>query len=310
MFRKAVVGIVVVAAVLGGVAFFMPRPSPPVLSKLLTVYAAVAPITVNPVREGIYYVSGGTANSGFIVAVSSVILIDAQMFTPSAKKVLEAIAKITSKPVRTIILTHSDPDHVNALPAYPRGLDIIAQENVGPEMQEALDNPLKNTTSTPPELKNYLPTKTVKNDETMVVDGVTLQLMHLGPAHTDSDLIIYLPQQSVVFAGDILTPDFSAYPGIHLDKHGSSLGWIRTMQALIALDAQVYVSGHGEPLSRADLQARLEVAVQRRTEIERLVAQHKTLEEVKAALNDPPPKGLAKMFPTFTDTTYQELTQH
>lgn len=309
MFRKAAVSIVVVVAILAGVAFFMPRPSPPVLTKLLTVYAAVAPLTVNPVREGIYSVSGGMANSGFIVADSSVIVIDAQMFAPSAKKVLDAISAITPKPVRTIILTHSDPDHVNGLPAYPRGLEIIAQENAGPEMQEALQNPLMNTTSTPAELKNYLPTKTIKSDEVVVVDGVTLELIHITPAHTDSDLIIYLPSQEVVFAGDILTPGFSKYPGIHLNKHGSSLGWIKTMQALIALNAQVYVSGHGEPLERADLEERLQAAIQRRGEIERLVAQHKSLDEVKAALNDPPPQGLAKIFPTFTDTTYQELTQ-
>lgn len=309
MFRKAAVCIVVVVAVLAGVVFFLPRPSPPVLTKLLTVYATVAPIKVNPVRDGIYYVSGGMANSGFIVADSSVIVIDAQMFAPAAKKVLDAIAEITPRPVRTIILTHSDPDHVNGLPAYPQGLAIIAQENTGPEMQEALRNPLLNTTSTPPELKDYLPTKTVKSDEAVVIDGVTLELIHITPAHTDSDLIIYLPAQEVVFAGDILTPEFSKYPGIHLNKHGSSLGWINTMQALIALNAQVYVSGHGEPLKRADLEDRLQTAIQRRGEIERLVAQHKNLDEIKAALNDPPPKGLAKIFPTFTDTTYQELTQ-
>ena len=308
MFRKATESIVVVA-VLAGVVFFMPRPSPPVLTKLLTVYAAVAPITVHPVRDGIYYVSGGMANSGFIVADSSVIVIDAQMLAAAAKKVLDAIAEITPKPVRTIILTHSDPDHVNGLPAYPHDIEIIAQENAGPQMQETLQNPLMNITSTPAELKNYLPTKTVKSDEAVVIDGVTLELLHITPAHTDSDLIIYLPAQKVVFAGDILPPEFGPYPGIHLNKQGSSHGWIKTMQALIAMNAQVYVSGHGEPLKRADLEDRLQAAIQRRGEIERLVAQHKNLDEIKAALNDPPPKNLAKIFPTFTDTTYQELTR-
>jgi glyoxylase-like metal-dependent hydrolase (beta-lactamase superfamily II) len=308
MVRKAVVSVLVVSAVLAGVVFFMPRPSPPVMTKLLSVYASVVPITVQPVRDGIYYVNGGMANSGFIVADSSVIAIDSQMLAVTAHKVLEAIAGVTPKPVRTIILTHSDPDHVNGLPAYPRGMEIIAQEHTGPQMQEALDNPALNKTSTPAELKYYLPTKTVKDDETVVIDGVTLRLLHIAPAHTDGDLIIYLPSQNVVFAGDILTPDFSNYPGIHLDKHGSSLGWIKTMQALIALNADIYISGHGEPLKRADLESRLTVAIARRAEIERLFAAHKSLGEIKAALNDPAPTGMAKMFPTFTETTYQELT--
>lgn len=308
MVRKAVASVLLVVAVLAGVVFLMPRPSPPVMTGLLSAYAAVSSIKVQSVAEGIYYVDSGLANSGFVVANSSVIAIDSQMLAPTAQKVLKAIAGITPKPLRTMILTHSDPDHVNGLPEYPHGMQIIAQENTGPQMQEALDNPLRNKTATPADLKNYLPTKTVKDDETVVIDGVTLRLMHIAPAHTDSDLVIYLPEKNVVFAGDILTPDFSDYPGIHLDKHGSSLGWIKTMRALIALNADTYVSGHGEALKRAALETRLKVAVARRAEIERLFAQHKSLDEIKAVLGDPAPKGMARLFPTFTDTTYQELT--
>lgn len=309
MLRKAAISVLVILAVLAGVVYFMPRPSPSIMSKLLTAFSAVKPLTVVPVRDRIYYISGGMANTGFIVADTSVIVIDAQMFTPAANKVLKAIADITPEPVRTIILSHSDPDHVNGLPAYPRGLQIIAQSNTAAEMLEAMQHPNVNTTSTPPELKYYLPTKSIEADETLVVDGVRMELLHTGPAHTDSDLIVYLPLQKVVFAGDILTPSFSEYPGIHLPKHGSSLGWIKAMEALIALDADVYVSGHGEPLNKDDLRARLQVAVQRRGAIESLVAQNKNLDEIKAALKDPAPVGLAKLFPTFTETTYQELTR-
>lgn len=309
MFRKVISIVAVIAVLLAGAVYFMPQPSPAVLGKLLTLLSAVKPLDVKPVRDGVYYVTGGMSNSGFIVGDTGVIVIDAQMFEPAANKVLKDIAKITPLPVNTMILTHSDPDHVNGLPAYPRGIEIIAQDNTRDEMQAALDNPGENHTPTPPELKDYLPTKNVKDNESLVVDGVQLNLLHIAPAHTDGDLIVYLPAKRIVFAGDILTPGSGPYPGIHLAKHGSSLGWIKTMQALIALDANIYISGHGEPLNRDELKARLESAVQRRDEIERLVAQHKSLDEVKAALNEPAPSGAAKLFPTFTETTYQELTQ-
>lgn len=309
MLRKVVSILIVLVVLLAGVAYVMPRPSPTVLARLLTLYSAVKPLSVEPVRDGVYYVTGGMANSGFIVGDSGVIVIDAQMFEPAANKVLKAIAGITPLPVNTMILTHSDPDHVNGLPAYPRGIQIIAQGNTREEMQAALDNPNENHTPTPPELKDYLPTRNVKDRERLVVDGVQLDLLHVAPAHTDGDLIVYLPAKKIVFAGDILTPGSGPYPGIHLAKHGSSLGWIKSMEALIALDADVYISGHGEPLKQEDLKARLQSAVQRRAEIAQLVAQHKSLDEVKAALHDPAPSGAAKLFPTFTETTYQELTQ-
>lgn len=309
MFRKVISVVAVIAVLLAGAVYFMPQPSPAVLGKLLTLLSAVKPLDVKPVRDGAYYVTGGMSNSGFIVGDTGVIVIDAQMFEPAANKVLKDIAKITPLPVNTMILTHSDPDHVNGLPAYPRGIEIIAQDNTRVEMQAALDNPAENHTPTPPALKDYLPTKNVKDNESLVVDGVQLNLLHIAPAHTDGDLIVYLPARKIVFAGDILTPGSGPYPGIHLAKHGSSLGWIKSMQALIALDADTYISGHGEPLSRDELKTRLESAVQRRAEIARLVEQHKSLDEVKAALNEPAPTGAAKLFPTFTETTYQELTQ-
>jgi glyoxylase-like metal-dependent hydrolase (beta-lactamase superfamily II) len=308
MIRKVVSLVAVIVLLLAGLAYYC-MSSPAGLAKALTVYSAVQPLKVEPVRDGVYYATGGFSNSGFIVGDTGVIVIDAQMFAPSANKVLKAIAGITPLPVNTMILTHSDPDHVDALPAYPRGMQIIAQDNTRVDMQAALDNPTENKTPTPSGLKDYLPTKNVTTNESLVVDGVQMELLHVAPAHTDGDLIVYLPAKKIVFAGDILTPGSGPYPGIHLEKHGSSLGWIKTMQALIALDADIYVSGHGEPLKHDDLQPCLDAAVQRRAEIARMVAQNKSLDEVKAILNDPPPTGVEKGFPTFTDTTYQELTQ-
>jgi glyoxylase-like metal-dependent hydrolase (beta-lactamase superfamily II) len=254
-------------------------------------------------------VGGGLANTGFIVGDTGVIIIDAQMFPATAKKVLHEISAITPKPLTTIILTHSDPDHVNALPAYPLGLDIIAHENTSLDMQAALDDPELTTIPTPDGLKHYFPTKTVDSRDSLVVDGIQLELIHVSPAHTNGDLVVYLPVQKVVFAGDLITPDFSLYPGIHLNKHGSSLGWIKSVEAILELKADTYISGHGEPQTRTELQSRLKTAKLRRQEIKRLFDLNKNLDEIKAALNDPEPSGMAKIFPTFTDTTYQELSQ-
>ena len=267
-----------------------------------------APLTVKPLRGGVYWVEGGISTTGFVVGETGVVVIDAQMFVPGAKMVLAEIAKLSPKPVNTLILTHSDPDHINGLPAYPLGMTIIAQDNTKTDMQAALADPHPNFTAPPPAMKDYLPTKLVHDRERLVLDGVPMQLLHVAPAHTDGDLVIYLPRQKIVFAGDLLTPAVGAYPGIHLNKHGSSLGWIRSVKAIAALDADVFISGHGDPQTKAQVLARIKVAEERRASIKTLVDQHKSLAEVKAALNEPPPTGVAARFPTFTETTYQELT--
>jgi hypothetical protein len=94
-----------------------------------------------------------------------------------------------------------------------------------------------------------------------------------------------------------------------LDKHGTSAGWLESVKAMIALNADTYVSGHGDLQTKADLQTRLDRVQDRYNKIKELVAQGKTLEEVRTALNDKPVPPLpgAPHFPQFTETTYIEL---
>jgi glyoxylase-like metal-dependent hydrolase (beta-lactamase superfamily II) len=274
---------------------------------LRTLLPLTETLTVKSLGGGAYWVSGGIGNTAFVIGNTSVIAIDAQMFIPTARKQLAEIAKITPKPVKVMVLTHSDPDHINGLPAFPGGMEIIAQDNAK-HVIEALGADLNSNGFPPsPEIRNYVPTRTVKNSETTVLDGVPVVLIHTGPAHTDGDLAIYLPMQKLVFAGDLLTPAIGPYPGIHLDKHGSSLGMFASLRAILALDADTYIPGHGDVLNKGELSSRLKAAEERRGQIKALFDQGKTLSEIKATLNDVPLKGAAARFPTFIETTYQEL---
>jgi glyoxylase-like metal-dependent hydrolase (beta-lactamase superfamily II) len=284
------------------VAVVFPQLLPP------TVPNPWAALSVHPLRGGAYWVQGGVSNTGFIVGNSGVIVIDAQFFSLAAKHELQAIASITPEPVNAIIITHSDPDHVNALPVFPRGLPIIAHANTRTDMLAALANHQTRWISRPsPAMKDYLPTQLVRDRSELDIDGVHLVLLHFAPAHTDGDVIVYLPGQKLVYAGDLLTPAVGPYPGIHADKRGTSQGWIESVRGMLALDADIFVAGHGDPQTREQVQVRLQVAEQRRAAIKALVEAHKSLDEVKAALQDPPPTGVAKMFPTFTETTYDEF---
>jgi glyoxylase-like metal-dependent hydrolase (beta-lactamase superfamily II) len=274
------------------------------------------PLVVSPLGKGAYLVTGGITNAGVVVGDKGVIAIDAQMFVEDAKREQAEIAKITKKPVHAVILTHSDIDHVNGLPGWPRGIQIIAQENTKSEIQVAIENTDPRQMTSPPGLKDYLPTHSIRRSETMVIDGVQVVLTHLAAGHTDGDLVIYLPAQRVVLTGDLLTigdpnlPEGGLYPVIHLNKHGSSLGWITVMKAVLALDADTFIGGHGPaPVPRAQLEAAVAATEQRRAEVKRLFDQGKSLVEIRAALHDPPRTGPLAFFPTFVESTYQELLQ-
>src|SRR6202163_3573747 len=99
---------------------------------------APAPLMVHQIKPNVYWVEGGGGNSGVIVGDKGVIVVDAKTTPAGGKELLDNVAKITPKPVTTVILTHSDADHVNGLASFPTGITIIAQENNKKEQDAAL----------------------------------------------------------------------------------------------------------------------------------------------------------------------------
>ena len=212
---------------------------------------APAPLMVHQLKPNVYWVEGGGGNSGVIVGDKGVIVVDAKTSAAGGKELLDDIAKITPKPVTTVILTHSDGDHVNGLASFPKGITIIAHENNKKEQETAL---AAGGRGAPP--ADHLPTQVVsKNKEDLKIDGVKVEVHHWAPAHTSGDLIVYLPSEKIVFTGDVIAstlPD----PLIHLEKNGSSEGWITTAKGIAGLDADQFVPGHGDVEAKAAIQKR------------------------------------------------------
>jgi glyoxylase-like metal-dependent hydrolase (beta-lactamase superfamily II) len=152
---------------------------------------------------------------------------------------------------------------------------------------------------------------------------VKLELYHWGPAHTNGDLIVYNPDAKVVSTGDIVvTNRADDNPNLHIDKNGSAEGWIANVKGMIGLNADTYVTGHGDIVTKADLQRKLAAVEARRDKVAAMVKQGKSLEEIKAALPDAPAPGARAAAPPaapaaggrgpapgFVDVVYAELTK-
>jgi cyclase len=259
-----------------------------------------APFVTHQLKPNIYWIEGGGGNSTVIVGTNGVIVVDAKTTKAGGQELLDDIAKITPKPVTTVILTHSDGDHVNGLAAFPAGVKVIAHENNKKEQEAAL---AAGGRGAPP--ADHQPTQVItKGKETLTIEGEKLELYHWAPAHTSGDLIVYLPKDKIVATGDIIATS-NPYPRIHDEKNGSTEGWLTTAKAMAALDADTFIPGHGTIQTKADIQKRIADAEARRTQVKEMVAQGKSLDEIKAAVGD----NEKLNYKSWTQVCYDETTK-
>ena len=265
------------------------------------------PLSVQQLTPTVYWVKGGVGNVGVIVGDKGVIVVDTTISPAGGAELLADIAKITPKPVTTVILTHGDVDHVGGLSAFPAGVTVIAHQGNKARMAAGLASGRGRTPA------DKIPGRVITASETVTIEGVKLGLLHWAPAHTDGDLVIFLPAQKIVFTGDIFSLD-QPRALIHREQAGTSAGWLTTARGILALDADRFVVGHGEVQAKAPLKARLDLVSDEREQISRLVAAGKTLPEIQAAAGDPPPApagagGGAPRFEPFSQVVYEELTE-
>jgi glyoxylase-like metal-dependent hydrolase (beta-lactamase superfamily II) len=269
--------------------------------------AQQAPVTlqVHQITPSVYWVQGGGGNSGVIVGEQGVIVIDTKVRPELGKQLVDDIAQITPKPITTVIVTHSHIDHIGGLPSFPKNITVIAHENAVKEIQASI---AKGGQGAP--IAASVPNKVVtKTKEELTIDGIKLELLHWGPGHTTGDMVVFLPKEKLVFTGDLIEGN-RFRPEIEV-VNGASEGWIANVKGMTALDATQYVSGHAAVLDKDAVSKYLNDVENERAEIVKLVAQGKTLQEVQAAVGDPPanaPNGYGMRFPAFSDVVYRELT--
>ncbi len=253
------------------------------------------PPELKPLGGGVYWAQGGAvgANTGYIVGDNGVIMVDAFEFGSTVRDVLGELAKITPNEVTHFIFSHSNPDHFKGIFGYRRGLTIICQENTAVSIESILHY-VRDA-----ERVHFEPTHTVDKRVDLKIHGVNIRLLHWAPAHTDGDLVTYLPDHKIAFIGDL-----GSGTGVHLEDRGSTEGAIETLKQIAALDADIYVGGHGDPITKAQVQENLANAMEKRAKIVQLFEAGKSLAEAEVEMGDvleppPPPPGrqsLRQMF--------------
>ena len=211
-------------------------------------HRAVAPSRLEEVAEGVFaYIQPDGSwminNTGFLVGRDGVSAIDACSTERRTRDLLTTIGGVTSAPVRTLVNTHHHPDHTAGNGLFT-GATIVAHDNARQEMR-MLGLPHNSGVWTDVDygdLELALPFLTFADRLTLWADELRCDLLFCGgPAHTTNDVVVWLPERSVLFAGDLL---FNG--GTPFLLSGSVLGAIDVLEGFVApLGARTIVPGHG-----------------------------------------------------------------
>jgi len=198
------------------------------------------------------------SNAGFVVTPAGVVVIDALGSPALAQKLLAEIRKITPQPVTHVILTHYHADHIYGLQVFKAaGAKVIAHK--GARDYLASDTARLRLQASRTELAPWIDenTQLVTPDEwldgprELTVGGTQMRILPVGPSHTAEDLVIWLPREKVLFAGDLVFRGRIPFVG-----QADSRRWIGALDQILELGADVLVPGHGGLTreARADLQ--------------------------------------------------------
>jgi cyclase len=311
-----------------------------------TVLAAQQPAPARPgaglevlqLRPNFYVIAGGGGHVGVQVGDDGVVVVDAGAAGQSGD-VLAAIRGMTTQPIRYIINTNADADHVGgndalskagqtlftapgsiALPGNFLGgaASILAAEGVLTRMSAP-------TGEASPYPASALPTETFDHPRKyLYLNGEGIEVLHQPSAHTDGDVFVFFRRSDVVVAGDVL--DTTHFPVIDLARGGSVNGEIAALNRLVELAipsvpivsreaGTLIVPGHGRICDQFDVLEYRDMVTIVRDRVRDLIAEGKTFEQVKAAA---PARGYTRRYGApsgpgttdrFVESVFQSLTK-
>ena len=197
------------------------------------------------------YTAEGDPNTGVIIGDDCVMVIDTQATPVMAADVIRRIREVTSKPIKYVVLSHYHAVRVLGASAYAPE-HIIASEDTLSLIHERGEQDkaseigrfprlFRNVESVPPGLT--WPTLTFTGKMTLWLGKLEVQLLQLGRGHTKGDTVAWLPQERILFAGDLVEFDATPYAG---DAYFSD--WPQTLDKLAALKPVKLVPGRGAAL--------------------------------------------------------------
>jgi cyclase len=197
------------------------------------------------------------SSAGVIIGDRDVIVVDSLANAAMTQSLLAEIRRVTDKPIRFLINTHSHADHVYTNHLFPeatvisshRGREETKANQKFQSKQDALFARLF------PDLdlsggRYTLQDMSFSGSLSFYQREREVRVLELGVGHSESDVVVHLPEEKIVFCGDVFLNGVPPLP-----REGHVTQTIVHLKAIEALEAEIYVAGHGEPGSLADVHA-------------------------------------------------------
>lgn len=252
--------------------------------RIASAQPAQAPLpTIQKVKDNLYIIAGSDAtnraaftggNVGVFVTDAGVILVDTKLAN-YGQAILDQVKSVTSKPVTTIINTHTHGDHTGSNSFFPATVEVVAHEQTKANM-------LRMDAFKAADAKG-LPSKTYKDRLTLGTGKDRVELYHFGAGHTNGDTFVVYPTLRVLHAGDMFP--WRDAPFLDRSNGGSGVEMPNTLaKAVSALkDIDTVIPGHNPVATFADLQQYQRYTADLLAEARTALAAGKTAEQAAAS---------------------------
>ncbi|MEP3232732.1 MAG: MBL fold metallo-hydrolase [Hyphomicrobiales bacterium] len=208
-------------------------------------------ISFTQVGDGLYaFTAEGDPNSGVIIGDDSVMIIEAQATPRLAQKVIEHVRGVTDKPIKHVVLTHYHAVRVLGASAFNASEVIMSDAARAMVLERGQEDWDSEFDRFPRLFQGHesipgltWPTQTFSKSMTIYLGKRRVDLMHVGRAHTAGDIVAFVPDQNVMFTGDIVEYKSACYCG---DGHFAD--WPTTLEAIRSYDVDAIAPGRGDAL--------------------------------------------------------------
>ena len=236
--------------------------------------------TTFQLSDTVYMLKGRGGNVGISTGEDGLYIIDDQL-RPITEQLLQAIRKVSNKPIRFVLNTHYHADHVGGNETLgAAGAVVIAHDNIRKRMTtEQVSIFSENTT--PPYAKGALPVLTFNDRISLHFNGETATAYYVASGHTDGDSIIHFPVSNVIHMGDMFFNGL--YPYVDLDAGGSMQGLVAAADLALSMadDSTRIIPGHGPLGMTEDLKNYRDYLVEASTNVQELIDQDMGLEQIR-----------------------------
>jgi glyoxylase-like metal-dependent hydrolase (beta-lactamase superfamily II) len=197
---------------------------------------------------------GFMSNAGFVVTPDGVVAFDALGTPALGRAMVAAIGAVTRAPIRRVIVSHYHADHIYGLQALKAaGAEVWAQRKA--EIYLASDVATSRLAQRRAELFPWVDENTrlvppdvwLDGDTDFRLGGLTFRIIYSGGAHSPEDILMFVVEDRVLFAGDLLFAGRVPFVG-----NADSRGWLAALATMIAVNARLVIPGHGPPSSNVE----------------------------------------------------------